>query len=74
MHLQHIVVSMGVVYGDICRYARCKTENKKIDEIELKKELGNMILSTIGWCDGLGYNPEKCIRLAKEAQVSYSKH
>ena len=44
-----------------------KRQGPHTDE-ELKKELGNIIFSTIRWCDDLGYDPEECIRLAIDSQ------
>lgn len=69
-----IVVALGVVFGDIARWARNakKDQGAHTDE-ELKKELGNVIFSTIRWCDDLGYDPEECISLAREAQKKYQK-
>ena len=71
LSLEEIVVRQGVVTGDISRYARDKADGKQVDEAELKKELGNLIFSTIRWCDDLGYNPEACIELAKRAQAEF---
>ncbi|MBI5346015.1 MAG: hypothetical protein HZB76_02585 [Chlamydiae bacterium] len=64
-----IIIRMGKVFGDICRWAR--NAPKDIDlhnDHELKKELGNIIFSTIKWCDDLGYDPEECIKIAEEVQ------
>lgn len=69
--LEEIIIRQGVAIGDIHRYARDKSEGKEVDEAELKKELGNIIFSTIRWCDDLGYSPEECIGLAQEAQTAY---
>jgi hypothetical protein len=69
--LEEIIVRQGVAIGDIHRYARDKAEGEAADETELKKELGNIIFSTIRWCNDLGYAPEECIKLAQEAQVKY---
>ncbi len=70
--LGEIIVRMGKVFGDLCRWERGALKNKKThtDE-ELKKELGNMIFSTVRWCDDLGYDPEECIKIAKEAQRKF---
>jgi len=73
MTLPEIVTAMGVNYGDICRYARDKSEGKKVDETELKKELGNTVFSLIRWMDDLGYSAEDCIALARQAQTRYQK-
>lgn len=72
--LPHIIVRMGKVYGDICRWERNARKDKgyHTDE-ELKKELGNIIFSTIRWCDDLNYDPEECIKLAIECQKKFEK-
>ncbi len=71
--LSQIIVRMGKVFGDICRYARGEKPTDALSEAELKKELGNMIFSTIRWCDDLGYDPQECVDLAIEAQKEYQK-
>ncbi len=72
--LSEIIVRMGKVFGDLCRWERDALKNRDThtDE-ELKKELGNMIFSTIRWCDDLGYDPEECIEIAKQAQEKFVK-
>jgi hypothetical protein len=72
-NLLQIIVRMGKVFGDICRYARNEKKTDAVAEDELKKELGNMIFSTIRWCDDLGYDPQECIDLAIIAQKNYTK-
>lgn len=72
--LSQIIVRMGKVFGDICRYER----NEKKDEPfhtdeELKKELGNIIFATIRWCDDLGFDPEECIKEAINCQKKFKK-
>lgn len=69
--LDEILIRQGVTIGDLHRLARDHDEGQALDEAELKKELGNVIFSTIRWCDDLGYTPEECIELAKQAQVKY---
>jgi len=70
--LPEIVTGMGKVFGDICKQAR--NEKKDIyEENELKKELGNIIFSTIRWCDDLDFDPEECIELAKKCQREFPK-
>ena len=73
-NLPQIIVRMGKVFGDICRWERNEPKDKILhtDE-ELKKELGNIIFSTIRWCNDLGYDPEDCIKLAIECQKKYQK-
>jgi hypothetical protein len=74
LSLGEIIVRMGKVFGDLCRWERdaIKDKNTHTDE-ELKKELGNIIFSTIRWCDDLGYDPEECIEIAKKAQERFKK-
>lgn len=72
LSLSEIVVRMGVVFGDICRWERnVKKDAGTHTENDLKKELGNVIFSTIRWCDDLGYDPEECIELAIKAQEKF---
>ena len=73
--LPEIVIRLGKIFGDICRVARNEPKDQEVaqDEKELKKELGNVIFSTIRWCDDLGFDPEECIDLAIEAQEKYPK-
>lgn len=71
MTLDHIAVALMVNTGDVARQARNAKEGRPVDEAEVKKELGNMIYSSIRWCDDLGYSPEECIKLAQEAQAKY---
>lgn len=71
MGLDHVVIALGVTYGDLCRQARAVKEQQPVDEDELKKELGNVIFSGIRWCDELGFSPEECIELARQAQARY---
>lgn len=74
LNLDGIIVRMGKVFGDICRYARnAKNSDRAEGEAGLKKELGNIIFSTICWCGNLDYNPEECINIAVEAQKKYQK-
>ena len=72
--LSQIIVRMGKVFGDICRWERDYARDKAThtDE-ELKKEMGNIIFSAIRWCDDLGYDPEECIRLAIDCQKKLSE-
>jgi hypothetical protein len=71
LSLDEILIRQGVTIGDLHRLARDYAEGQKLNEAELKKELGNVIFSTIRWCDDLGYSPEECIELAKQAQIKY---
>lgn len=69
-----IIVCMGKVFGDICRWERNAAKDRRChtDE-ELKKEMGNIIFSTIRWCDDLGYDPEECVKIAIDCQKEFNK-
>ena len=72
--LAQIIVRMGKVFGDICRFERDAKKNKDTHTNEdLKKELGNTIFSTIRFCDDLGFDPEECIELAIKCQEEFVK-
>jgi len=74
LNLSQIIIRMGKVLGDICRWERNELKDEAIhNDEELQKELGNIIFSTIRWCDDLGYDPEECIEKAIEAQKKYKK-
>jgi len=75
LSLSQIIVRMGKVYGDICRWERNAKKDRDLhtDE-ELKKELGNIIFSTIKWCDDMGYDPEDCVRIAIDCQKKFEKN
>lgn len=67
LNVGQVIVLLGKVFGDICRWERnAKKDRKSHKDKELKKELGNIIFSTIRWCDALGYDPEECIKLSIE--------
>ena len=70
--LSQIIVRIGKVFGDICKWERNDKKNVKThNNEELKKEFGNLIFSSIKFCDELGYNPAECIELAIKAQKKY---
>ena len=71
--LEQITIRMGVVQGDMSRLTRYLQEGSSLDEKELKKEMGNIIFSMIRWCDDLGFDPQECVELAKQAQEAYMK-
>ena len=72
--LSQIIVRMGKVFGDICRWERNASKDRKIHtKKELQKEMGNMILASIRWCDDLGFDPEDCIKEAMIAQKKFKK-
>ncbi len=84
--LPEIAVRMMVGVGDIARAARDgRPENESVDgsynlaeiraawDREVKKELGNLIFSTIRWIDDLGLDVLECLDLAIEAQEKFAK-
>jgi NTP pyrophosphatase (non-canonical NTP hydrolase) len=74
LSLSEIIIKIGVVYGDVCRYQRnSKSDSLNHNQEELKKELGNLIFSTILWCNDLGFNPKECINLAIKCQEKFKK-
>jgi hypothetical protein len=74
MSLSQIIIALGKVFGDLCRWERNASKDQDFHtDAELKKELGNIIFSTIRWCDDLGYDPEECINIAKDCQNKFQK-
>jgi len=72
--LAQIIVRLGKVFGDICRWERDAIKDRTSHgEQDLKKELGNLIFSSIKFCDQLGYDPEECIKLAIACQEKYTQ-
>jgi hypothetical protein len=69
-----IIVRMGKIFGDICRWERnAEKDNVSHTDTELKKELGNMIFTAILWCDELGFDPEECVNIAIDCQKKFPK-
>jgi len=59
--------------GTICDDRNCVlTPAHLLSAQELKKELGNVILSTIRWIDDLGLDVLECLDLAIEAQEKFA--
>lgn len=53
---------------------RWAEKDQKIDrDEEIQKEFGNIIFSTIRWCDDLGYDPEACVKKAITAQEKFAR-
>jgi hypothetical protein len=67
--LSRIISCIGVIYGDICRQERSGSPNNH----ELKKEFGNLIVSSIRWCHDLGFSVDECIKLAIKCQEGFIK-
>jgi len=74
LSLSQMIVVVGKVFGDICRWERdyAKDKASHTDE-DLKKELGNLILCGIQFSQQLGYDCDECIHLALESQKKISK-
>lgn len=74
LELKDILIRLGKVYGDLCRWERnASKDNATHTDNELKKELGNIIFSTIRWCDDLGYDPKECIERAIRCQQEFQQ-
>ena len=82
--LSSILLRLTVGVGDLSRLARdrghlldraCPKDWEGQNEArrELKKELGNIIFSTIRWIDDLGLDVLECLDLAIEAQEKFAK-
>ena len=75
LNLSQIIVRLGKVFGDICRWERDATKDQPShNDKELKKELGNVIFSSIRWCDDLGLDPEECIQIAIDSQKTFKEN
>lgn len=75
-NLDEIVVRLMVGVGDLARVARNQGKGAmSVDppgwQLELKKELGNILFSTVRWIDDLGLDPLECLDLAIEAQERF---
>lgn len=74
LSLAQIIVRLGKVFGDLCRFERrAKKDEATHTDAELKKEMGNLIFSSIRFCDDLGYDPEECVKLAIDCQAKFEK-
>ena len=74
--LDRIVVRLMVGVGALARLSRDvfgATGNHATWQRELKKELGNVVFSTIRWIDDLGLDVLECLDLAIEAQEKFAK-
>ena len=78
--LPEITVRLMVGVGDLARAVRRGTwadndldAEREALRHEVKKELGNIIFSTIRWIDDLGLDVLECLDLAIEAQEKFAK-
>ena len=72
--LEEIAIALQVVCGDISRQARDHQERGTFSVVEIQKELGNLLLSTVRWIDDTGLNPSGCILHASSAQRIYREN
>lgn len=74
--LDEIVPRLMVGVGDLARLVRNgepRDPTQRSEHLhEAKKELGNIIFSTIRWCDDLGFDVAECLTLAIEAQRKFA--
>ncbi len=71
--LSEILIRLNVSIGDLARIARNSDKDRaSFTEEDLKRELGNIIFSTIRWCDDLGFSPVACVEKAKECQERFA--
>lgn len=76
--LPQIVLRLTVGVGDLARLSRDHRWIGIPDALsethvnELKKELGNVLFSTIRWIDDLGLDVLECLDLAIEAQEKFA--
>ena len=74
LSLSQMIVVIGKVFGDVCRWERNYAKDRATHtDDDLKKELGHFIVCTVKFAKELGYEPEECIRLALESQNKISK-
>ena len=72
--IDEIVVRLMVGVGDLARLARDGAGmDRAVYAREMKKELGNVLFSTIRWIDDLGLDVLECLDLAIEAQEKFAK-
>ena len=74
--LDEIVVRLMVGVGDLARLTRAgepRLADARMEWAnEVKKELGNVVVSTLRWCDDLGFDVTECVTLAIEAQRKFA--
>jgi len=73
-HLPEITIRLMVGVGDLARLAREYTSwpPEVFPEKHRKRELGNILFSTIRWIDDLGLDVLECLDLAIEAQEKFA--
>lgn len=71
MSLEHVAVAACTVTGDIARISRAQLEGGGVDEDDLKRELGNLVVSGLRWASDLGLDVGECVAAAETAQRRY---
>lgn len=69
--LERVAVVLGKILGDLCCEARKVIEGGEASEVNLQREFGNLITSTVRWIDDLGLDADDCIAAALRAQRVY---
>lgn len=69
--LEHVLACLVKINGDIAAQVRNKHENGSVNTSELQKEFGNLVVSSLRWMDDLGFDIEKCLKLALDSQQAY---
>lgn len=60
-------------YGELVAHFEQRRDEQRLKQYpEIKKELGNIIFSTIRWVDDLGFDVLECLDLAIEAQEKFA--
>lgn len=79
--ISEVSVRLTVGVGDLARLVRDGTETeeneggyqaRQASMRDLKKELGNILFSTIRWIDDLGLDVLECLDLAIDAQEKFA--
>lgn len=68
-----IVLRLMVGVGDLARAVRDGRPPDNQTLLDVQRELGNIIFSTIRWIDDLGLDPLECLDLAIEAQEKFAR-
>ena len=75
LSLVDILIRLNVSIGDLARIARNSDKDRaSFTREDLERELGNIIFSTIRWCDDLGLDPNVCIERAIECQKKFAQN
>lgn len=76
--LAEVTIRLMVGVGDIARLTRdawsgpINGDDHRDWQRQVKKELGNILFSTVRWIDDLGFDPLECLDLAVEAQEKFA--